>query len=190
MKIKGYQVAPELFETGFAAGDGPCACNSVCCWNGAYMDLAERDRLLAHADLLKSQMDETQSTDESVWFETEEKPDSDYASGSCIGTGTVNGKCAFMDKRGYCTTQVAATAAGMHKWALKPLYCVLFPIEVIAGVVRFDNRMQDKRSCCSVQRTFDTPLFEACRDEIVHLVGEDGYAEMEAHNATLPPRRG
>jgi hypothetical protein len=177
--IRKYQIDPELFTNGYAAGDGPCACDATCCSAGAYIDLSERERLLAHAELIKAHLDETQTLDEQLWFESEEKVDADYASGRCVGTAMINGKCAFLDKNGRCTTQVAANAAGMHKWALKPLYCVLFPIEVIGGVVRFDRRMQDKRRCCSAASEFDVPVFVACRDELVHLLGADGFAELE-----------
>ena len=189
MLVKGYQIAPALLATGFVAGEGPCACNAQCCASGAYIDLTERDRLLAHADLIKAHLDETQTDDETQWFEAGEKLDQDYASGRCVGTAMINGKCAFLDKRGYCTTQVAANAAGMHKWALKPLFCVLFPIEVIGGVVKFDSRLQDQRACCSTQPVFDVPLFQACRDELVHLLGEDGVSEIDAEYAAHPPPR-
>jgi Fe-S-cluster containining protein len=185
--IQHYVIAPELFATGYAEGDSPCACDATCCETGAYVDLAERDRLLAHAELIKAHMDSTQTQDERAWFEAEEKVDPDYASGRCIGTAMVNGKCAFLDQRGWCTTQVAASAAGMHKWALKPLYCVLFPIEIVGGVVRFDRRMQGRRACCSVQPKFEVPLFVACRDELVHLIGDGGFAELEHEYAA---RRG
>jgi hypothetical protein len=188
--IKNYQIADELLVTGYARGDGPCACDSSCCAAGAYIDLSERDRLLAHAELIKAHLDDTQTRDEQRWFEPEERPDADYASGHCVGTAMVGGKCAFLDKQGRCTTQVAANAAGMHKWALKPLYCVLFPIEVMGGVVQFDRRLQDKRACCSARPVFEVPLFEACRDELVHLLGDDGFAALRDQYAARGPQDG
>jgi hypothetical protein len=64
---------------------------------------------------------------------------------------------------------------------LKPLFCILFPIEITEKVVSFDDMLQDEQSCCSVTAPFDTPLFEGCKEELVHLVGEDGYRAMEDH---------
>jgi hypothetical protein len=188
LHIKGYRVSPELFSTGYKAGVGPYVCNSKCCWRGAYVDVAERDRVLAHAAMIKPHMDETQSLDESTWFETEEKVDADYKSGTCVGTGTVNGKCAMMDKQGHCSLQVAGTATGQHKWVIKPLYCFLFPIEVINNTIQFDSREQNNHACCSVQTHFDVPLFQACHDELVYLLGEDGYALLQAHYDTTSAR--
>lgn len=181
LQVKGLRVASELFTTGYRGGAGPCQCNAQCCARGAYVDVAERDRILAHSALIEPHLDDTQSHDPAQWFEAEEKIDADYPSGRCAGTAMVNGKCALLDRRGFCSTQVAANAAGMHKWALKPLYCALFPIEVIDGVIRFDARLQNERACCSVQPAFDVPLFEACREELVRLLGEDGFAQLRAH---------
>jgi hypothetical protein len=190
LQIKGFRIATELFTTGYRGGAGPCQCNARCCARGAYVDIAERDRILAHAALITPHLDETQTRDAKRWFDTEEKLDADFPSGRCAGTALVGGKCAMLDQHGRCSTQVAANAAGMHKWALKPLYCALFPIEVIDGVIRFDGRLQNERACCSVQPAFDTPLFEACREELVRLVGEDGFAQMRAHYTEHYEKRG
>jgi hypothetical protein len=189
LQIQGFRIAAELFTTGYRGGAGPCQCNAQCCARGAYVDVAERDRILAHAALIAPHLDETQTRDAERWFEAEEKLDADFPSGRCAGTAMVNGKCALLDRSGYCSAQVAANAAGMHKWALKPLYCALFPIEVIGGVIRFDARLQNERACCSVQPAFDVPLFEACREELVRLVGEDGFAQMRAHYAEHHEKR-
>jgi hypothetical protein len=181
--VKGYVIAPELFTTGYATGGGPYACTGggVCCDRGAYIDLGERDAILAHTAAIQAQMDETQSKDPATWFEPEVIDDKDFVSGKCVGTAVINGMCALRDKRGYCSLQSMAMANGMHKWAIKPIYCVMFPIEMIDKVIRYNPKMQGKQACCSVQATFDTPLFEACRDELVHLIGEDGYEAVRAH---------
>jgi hypothetical protein len=185
-EVDGYVIADELFTTGYAAGSGPYACTSgTCCGRGAYVDLKERDHVLAHAHLIKPVMDETQNLDETHWFEKEELVDTDYPSGKCVGTEAASQRCALQDKLGRCSLQVAANTAGLHKWALKPLYCVIFPIEVIGKVIRFDARMQGKRSCCSVQAEFEVPLFEACREELVHLLGEQGFQRIRDRYASM-----
>lgn len=184
-RIKGYAISPELFATGFAAGSGPCACDASCCLRGAYTDPAERDRILAHADLIKAHLDDTQPRDEAAWFESEEKVDPDFPSGRCVGTAVAGGKCALLDVQGRCSLQLAAVAAGMHRWALKPLYCYLYPLEIADRVIRIDPRRQNERACCTVQPVFDVPLFEACRDELAHLLGEDGMAALRSRHAEL-----
>jgi hypothetical protein len=174
-------VADELFERGYGAGAGPCACSADCCSRGAYVDVNERDHVLARAALILPHLDETQSKDPAHWFESEIEADSDYPSGRRVGTQLVHGKCSMLDARRRCSLQVAATAAGLHKWALKPLYCYLFPIEIIDNVVCFNPRDQGRQPCCSVHAEFAVPLFRACREELVQLLGLDGYAALEEH---------
>lgn len=179
--IDGYTIDPSLFRLGYPEGGSPCSCTSVCCRGGVYADVRERDRILAHRDLIRPHMDDSQPRNDAEWFEAEESDDADFASGRCVGTRDTHGKCTFLDRQGRCSLQVAAAAAGMDRWALKPLYCVLFPIEITNRVVGFDDMLQDEQPCCSVSDRFSIPLFRACRDELVHLLGEDGYRRIERH---------
>lgn len=178
MTVKGYAVSPELFSAGYAAGRGPCTCSAVCCAGGVYADISERDRILEHAGMIRAHMDETQPQETLLWFESAESADPDFPSGRCVGTREYNGKCAFLDGKGRCSLQTAAVHAGRHKWALKPLFCILFPIEVSSGVIAFDDLLQDEETCCTVRPDFEQPLFEACREELTHLLGEDGFLEL------------
>jgi hypothetical protein len=184
LRVGRYLLAPELFELGYARECGPGACGATCCKRGAYLDPAQRDRILAHKDLVKAHMDESQSRDDAQWFEPGEKPDADFPSGKCVGTAEIGGKCAFLDRRGRCVLQTAASADGMHKWALKPTYCILYPLDVSNNVVKFDFRLQNQRACCSVSAPFEVPVFEACREELAHLLGEDGFDAAAAHDRT------
>jgi hypothetical protein len=185
LHVQQYAVSPELFSSGFPVAEGPCHCSSTCCNGGVYTDLAERDAILAQKEMIRKYMDETQNPDDALWFEEVVEEDTDFVSGRCVGTRVINGKCGFLRRDGFCSLQVAATAEGMTRWALKPLYCILYPIEVTDNVVSFDGRLQDKTACCSVVGEFQVPLFQACRDELIHLLGEEGYATMEQHYAAL-----
>lgn len=142
--------------------------------------MKERDRVLAHREIIKKHMDETQTKDASLWFELEEEEDPDFESGRCVGTQVVNGKCAFLDKFGRCSIQVASVEEGKHKWALKPTFCILFPLEISNNVIRFDDLLDEEQACCSIDADFDVPMFRACKDELIHLLGEDGYGALEA----------
>lgn len=180
-KVKGYSFAPEMFTQGFAHGSGPCGCSSDCCSSGVYVDVKERDNILARKAAIQHQMDETQSTDDTLWFEKEESDDPDFASGRCVGTTVINGKCAFLNARGHCSIQLAAVAEGLDRWAWKPLYCILYPIEISSRLVGFDPMLQDEKPCCSIHNEFEIPLFRACKDELVFFLGEDGYLQLEEH---------
>lgn len=179
--INGYTFSEDLFRKGFPTGGGPCTCSSVCCEGGVYADITDREKILSHKEIVKKYMDGTQTREESQWFEDREFDDEDFPSRRCVGTREINGKCAFLDGFGRCSLQVAAVSEGMHKWALKPLFCILYPIEVSNNVVNFDDMLQDEQSCCSVGHEFDMPLFEGCKEELVHLVGPEGFRKMEAY---------
>jgi hypothetical protein len=177
--IKQYAIHRDLFTTGFERNGGPCNCTSSCCSHGVLADIAERERILAHREMIANYMDSTQATDSARWFDNDEHDDPDFPSGRCAGTAIVNGKCAFLDGLGRCTLQRAADEEGMDRWLFKPMFCVLFPIEISNGVVGFDPLLKDEELCCSPRAPFDTPLFEACRDELTYLLGSDGYQSME-----------
>lgn len=181
LRVDSYTISGELFAKGFPKGRGPCSCSSACCEGGVYVDLHEREVIMAHRDLIIRQMDATQTTDPSRWFETVVADDTDFPSGQCVGTQVINDRCVFLDAGGRCSLQRSAVAGGMHKWAIKPLFCILYPIEISNGIVSFDEMLQNEESCCTIGTEFDTPLFEACREELVHIVGDEGYATMEKH---------
>ncbi len=180
-RVKGFSFGPEIFTQGFPGGNGPCRCSSDCCSGGVYADLTERDRILAAKEKIKLQMDETQTRDERLWFDDEVCDDPDFASGRCVGTGVVNEKCVFLDRKGHCSIQLAAVAEGLDRWAWKPLYCILYPIEVSDRVVGFDPMLQGEKPCCTIQRDYEVPLFRACKAELMHLLGDDGYQRLEEH---------
>jgi hypothetical protein len=191
IRVRDYAISEELFSRGYERDGGPCRCTSLCCHHGVFADVRERDRVLQHRALVRKYMDATQDPDENKWFEGEEHDDSDFPSGRCVGTAVVNGKCAFLDGAGRCTLQRAATEEGMDRWTLKPLFCVLYPIEISDGVVGFDPMLQDEAPCCSVSPSFEIPLFEACRDELTHLLGQDGFRVLaEAYNRNRPESSG
>jgi hypothetical protein len=149
------------------------------------VDVRERDTIMSHKDIVRKYMDETQITDARGWFEPNEFEDADFASGRCVGTQIINDKCAFLDKQGRCSLQVAASEEGMQHWSLKPLFCILYPIEISDNVVGFDDMLQDEQTCCSVNRDFELPLFEACKEELTYLLGAEGYDAMKHHHARL-----
>jgi hypothetical protein len=174
-----YRISPQLRELGFARGCGPERCNAACCKaGGAYVDVRERDRILAHAELIRQHLDETQDRDPARWFEAEEKLDPDYPSGACVGTAHRDGRCNFLDRSDRCSLQSAALAAGEHKWAFKPMYCALFPLDLAAGVVKLDGRVRHG-ACCAPTTDHARSALQACREELVHLLGAPAVEAFE-----------
>lgn len=184
LRIKGLEIDAKLFRTGYAEGSGPCSCTSTCCSGGVYADVTERDAILGHAEMIAQYMDDTQPHHPAEWFDDDVESDPDFPSGRCVSTTVYNDKCAFLDSYGRCAIQRATTEQGMGRWALKPLYCILYPIEIEGGVVSFDPMLQDEEPCCTVTDRFHVPVFQACKDELTHLLGAEGYATLERHYAS------
>ncbi|MGA7159942.1 MAG: DUF3109 family protein [Bacteroidota bacterium] len=178
MRIGKYEIDPILFEKGFSKGCGPFACESTCCTAGVYVDLKEKELILSHKEVIKKYMDETQVSDDTRWFDGEIEDDGDYPSGKIVGTEVVNDKCVFLNKFGMCSLQIAGMEEKLGRWALKPFYCVAFPITVDEGVVTFDDFLHQKTTCCSFIDDRETTLVEACKEELEFVLGQTGYAEL------------
>jgi hypothetical protein len=189
-EVNGYRISPELFSTGPTGGAGPCTCSAVCCQAGVYADIAEREKILAHSDIIRKYMDETQTTETAAWFDREEEDDADFPSGRCVGTAVHGDKCVFLDRENRCTLQVAAVQEGFDRWFLKPLFCILYPVEISGKTICFDDLLQGEQSCCTVSPDYETPLFEACKDELVHLLGEQGFQELREQYAQYRKQSG
>lgn len=171
-KIKGYYIDPIIFTFKFA-----CACNGECCHYGVYTDLKEHHTILANKNLIISNMDDSQTKEISVWFEQPEEDD-DFDSGVAIGTEIHNDKCTFLDKNGLCSLQKMAINRNEWKWKYKPLYCILFPLTIYEGALTVDDEHIDRLKYCNKHPISEQTIVEYCKEEIIHLIGEDGYDDL------------
>lgn len=171
--IKGLKIDPKIFTFKFS-----CKCTGECCNYGVYTDLKEHQLIVSLKDRIIPAMDETQTKDIYKWFEPAEE-DEDFESGVAVGTEVNNGKCTFLDKNGLCTLQKLANEEGSYKWKYKPLYCILFPLTVYEGAITIDDEHIDRLKTCNKNPMPETSIFEACREELIHFLGEDGFAELE-----------
>jgi len=188
--VGGFKVDEIIFSHGFVHYCDIAKCGGGCCHSGVYADLGERDVILEHAAEIADSMDETQDTDTSTWFETEIVDDPDFPSGKAIGTemherdGGISGfkeGCVFLDKRHFCSIQVAAANAGLHRWAWKPRYCILFPVTVVDGVITYDDSHSEDLHYCGPQGTanYVHSIYESMREELQHFLGAENFAKLE-----------
>ena len=172
--IKGLKIDPQIFTFSYA-----CRCNGECCHYGVYTDLKEHKFILSIKDLIIPMMDETQSKNIDEWFE-EPSEDDDFESGFAVGTEVINNKCAFLDKDGLCVLQKLADIDGVHKWEYKPLYCILFPLTIFENTLTIDDEHIDRLSHCNKNNiNCTTSIFDYCKEELIHLLDNDGYQELE-----------
>ena len=188
LEFNGIKIDPIIFTQGFVPGCNMKICHGQCCNWGVYMDKPFKDIIMKFEDEIKSVMDEHQVKDSTKWFETEIEEDEDFPSGLAIGTElyeTPHGisQCVFKDKRGFCSIQVAADKNNMHKWAIKPKYCIMYPLTIIDNVLTYDDDHAAKLDYCGVDKkqNFSQTVFEAMTEEITFILGADGYAYINEY---------
>lgn len=174
-KINGIFIDPKIFTFKFG-----CKCNGECCNYGVFTDSKEAEFILSIKDKIIPLMDESQSKDTSDWFEAPEK-DEDFESGIAVGTQIINDKCAFLDKNGLCTLQKLAITEGKHQWEYKPIYCILFPLTIFEGAITIDDEHIDRLSYCNKFGIGERTIYEACKEELQHFLGPEGFAELEKY---------
>jgi len=180
IEFKGQKINTSIFTQGFVAGCDMKICDGQCCNCGVYMDKDFRQVILDHKDMIKDVMSEQQIKDESQWFDAEIVEDSDFPSGYAAGSNVFTDKsgrekCVFVDDNHYCSLQVAAMKNGMHKWAIKPKYCIMYPVTIQDGVLMYDDEhSQDLRYCgIDKEHNFTQSVLEGTQEEIKYVLGEE-----------------
>jgi hypothetical protein len=153
-------------------------CTSSCCGTGVLADRAERANILAHADVIRQAMDPDQEKDVTKWFDAEVLVDHDFPSRAAIGTTTTARGCVFLNREGRCVLQ-KATLEGLTDVVLKPFYCFAFPITIHMGVLSLDiDNVEGSKGCCQPCPNGDRAAVDVFEEELLHVLGPDGLAEL------------
>jgi len=185
------RVAPDLLQARFATGCATRLCAAACCRSGVWLDPRERDRVLAHARLVRRTMDPGQPRATRRWFSRREVADPDFPSGRAVHTRVWNGRCVFLNGAGRCVLQKAAQAAegGLQ---LKPFFCTAFPVTIDHGVLTLDDATcRAGQPCCAPAAAGPLTVFETCAAELRHVLGAAGLERLRriaAHPAAGTPR--
>jgi hypothetical protein len=180
MHIPELRVDPEIVSQRFSSNCSMCNCNGSCCSEGVLLDVQDKERILVHADLIKRYLEPQQINDTGKWFDNIIEGDKDFPSGLCDGT-TVHGNCCvFLDSKGLCVLQKTAMAEGMDKFALKPFYCVIFPLTIERHKLTMDRLESHHRpQCCSDVPDGLLTVLDVCREEFEYIYGAQGIEEVE-----------
>lgn len=181
LRIGKYKIDPLLFEKGFSKGCGPYQCETTCCSSGVFLDPSDRDVILQHMEEVKSAMDETQTTNDALWFDNTREEDLDFPSRYAVGTEVFNDKCVFLRKDGRCSVQVVSAEKYNDPWKIKPYFCIAFPISVENGMLTFDDYQQGKTQCCTIVGDTDATLVDSCKAELEFVLGKEGYEQLLDH---------
>jgi hypothetical protein len=177
--IKELRVGNDFFAGRFQSECSMGNCRSSCCSYGVFADLRERDNILAHAKTIRRHLEPHQEHDPSKWFDEGVIDDADFPSGKAAGTRANERGCVFLDSAGRCALQKTAVAEGMHKFALKPFFCVAFPVTLDHGRLILDSaEFANKPECCGIVQKGSLTAFDVCAEELEFMLGARGYAEL------------
>jgi hypothetical protein len=143
------------------------------------VDVAERDRILNSAELIRGYMEKTQEKDPARWFDGEPEPDGDFPSGRAVGTRADDRGCIFLMADGRCVLQYVAEREQIPKHSLKPFYCFAFPVTIESGVLTIDDPdFTNRPDCCSMIQGGSRPVIDVCSEELEFVLGSAGMEEL------------
>lgn len=177
IKIKGFEIDPEIFKLGFEKST-PVDCQGLCCKSGVWLSLDEKKIILENKDIIKKFMDHTQTQDETHWFENNIQEDQDFPGGLCDSTTVYNDKCIFLNQENKCILQIAAIESGFDKFKFKPYFCITYPVVICENVITYDDYLLDVAPCCTAKKNDNPNFIEQCRTEFLHILGKDGYIKL------------
>ena len=72
-------------------------------------------------------------------------------------------------------------AEGMDKLAVKPFYCVAFPITIDEHVLTtYEAEFTNRRQCCSIVTDGPMTVLDVCREEFEYILGVEGLEERNS----------
>jgi hypothetical protein len=168
-------------------------CQSYCCSGGVWIHLRQVEDILAHQALIFPHLP-PERHDTTKWFDGTLEPDTDYPeAGDCTGTAVVvdpthpaGETCVFLRPDRLCALQAAGMANNEHPWRYKPFYCALHPLVLDEGELSLaeDSEMYKEGGNCNRPADELIPLYQLFDVETKLVVGEAGYAALEALRLT------
>lgn len=174
------RVGDEVFNARYEKGCSMSNCRGRCCADGVDLDIVERDRILEHAHLIQTHMDETQDRNPQNWFEKTFQ-DADFPSGECATTALKENGCVFLNKDGYCVVHITESQAPEGFGYLKPFFCRAFPVCILNSTLSIDDEQcPNEHKCCGPVKNGPLTILDICAFELEYMLGADGLAELRA----------
>lgn len=153
-------------------------CNDSCCQYGCDVNLGERETILA----LKAELAPFVRAPPEQWFKPDVFDDPEYPTGQFVRSSVVLGGCVFVSQDGRgCAIHRFALQAGRDYHDVKPMVCWLFPVCWDKAVLRPSSDVRDDLVCKGRGLT----LYEAAREELLHVFGEPLIAQLDRYRDEL-----
>jgi hypothetical protein len=83
-----------------------------------------------------------------------------------------------LNREGRCVLQ-KAHLDGLTTVVLKPFYCFAFPITIHRGILSLDiDNVEGSRNCCQPSPHGDRSPIDVFEEELLHVLGAEGLAEL------------
>ncbi len=172
------RVDRSLVERRFARECGTRHCDATCCQVGVWVDVGQRDLILAHAARVQRAMDPDQEHDATRWFGGSEADDPDLPSGRAVNTVVRHGRCVFLNGAGRCVLQMASLGEDRPPVELKPFFCTAFPLVVVSGLLTIEDEFPNHPRCCSPTPDGELTVLDVFGPELRYILGEPGVDEL------------
>ncbi|HEY9078042.1 MAG TPA: DUF3109 family protein [Anaerolineaceae bacterium] len=165
-------------------------CRGACCLNGVWVDLKEKEKILASADVIVPFLEQStfQKSTPEDWFGTLRERDQHTPSGWVVHTAVTAHPnqpggiaCVFLRLDFKCALQVAAVQNNLHPWFFKPFYCILHPLDLDAdGRITIEDTevLLEEEASCLRPASRPVPLIQTFEAELRHLLGNQAYQDL------------
>jgi hypothetical protein len=184
--VGGLKIHPELLEEVPAERCVLHECMGACCSGGVWLDKAQVATFVPYVDTIKANLPE-ERRDPDTWLSAPE-PGEDVPPGAEIGTNVIDDPvqpgqtcCVFLRPDRKCAFQLTSQQLGLGWPGLKPFFCALYPLYVEDGefVIDHDTEAVFPKANCRRFSSEKKPVYQIFKDEVVLVLGEEGYRELE-----------
>lgn len=173
--VGSFRLSPEFFVRVRLRNQCIVGCTSRCCEEGVSATLYEVERIKAHADAIQPYLIEPYDFDS--W---------DISRPADISTPLLNEnkpgeRCWFLRANGMCALHSLALDQGMPVPAIKPYFCLFFPLTLIDLDINVTEIAVDGKAydTCLVPTEGEGWLFKQFERELRRVIGDANYAELE-----------
>ncbi len=166
-------------------------CQGACCLYGVWVGVNERDSILNQQEIIKKFMPDNFKNSRD-WFQKKIEPDPFIEGGEVIHTRVIKNSahyggtaCVFLNDDHKCVLQVTAEELKLHKWSLKPFYCILHPLDLDDdGRITLDETdllVSEKGSCLRFSQE-KISLLLTFEEELLYFLGFEKYQNILDNN--------
>ena len=186
MIINGFKLHPELLEEIRAERCVLSECLGACCLGGVWLDIEQLKAIVPHVEVIKANLPEDRRNPDR-WFSAPDAAE-DAPDGAVIGTNVIDDErrpgetcCVFLRPDRLCALQVTSQQLGLAYPGLKPVFCALYPLQLRDGEIVIDHATAQNFGGVLCQRasTQRQPMYRLFKVEMMLLLGEEGYRELE-----------